>query len=92
MYLRKGDGPRIVTLPDGTQMTRADLPPKGTTRWVARRKEAVVRGVQAGLLTRDEAIERYDLSAEELDEWERAMNSHGTNGLKTTLIQQYRQS
>lgn len=92
MYLRKGDGPRIVTLPDGTQMTRADLPPKGTTRWVARRKEAVVRGVQAGLLTRDEAIERYDLSTEELDEWERAMISHGTNGLKTTLLQQYRQS
>ena len=47
MFLRKGTGPRVVTLPDGTQMTRADLPPPGTTRWVARRKESVVRGVQA---------------------------------------------
>ena len=92
MYLRKGPGPRVVTLPDGTQMTRADLPPPGTTRWVARRKEAVVRGVQSGLIDRDEAIARYDLSDEELHGWEQAMAEHGTNGLKTTLIQQFRQS
>jgi hypothetical protein len=90
MYLRKGPGPRVVTLPNGTQMSRADLPPVGTTRWVARRKESVVRGVQAGLLTREEAIERYDLSDEEFDSWEQAMDAHGTNGLKTTLIQQFR--
>ena len=92
MYLRKGPGPRVVTLPDGSQMSRADLPPVGTTRWVARRKQAVVRGVQSGLLTREEAIERYELSEEELDSWDHAMTAHGTNGLKTTLIQRYRQS
>lgn len=90
MYLRKGPGPHVVTLPNGTQMSRADLPPVGTTRWVARRKESVVRGVHAGLLTREEAIERYDLSDEEFDSWEQAMDAHGTNGLKTTLIQQFR--
>ena len=90
MYLRKGPGPRVVTLPDGTQMTRADLPPEGTTRWVARRKQAVVRGVQSGLLTMTEAVERYELSEEEYHEWERAIATHGTNGLKTTLIQHFR--
>ncbi|CTQ50592.1 CtrA inhibitor SciP [Jannaschia donghaensis] len=92
MYLRKGPGPRVVTLPDGTQMSRADLPPAGTTRWVARRKQAVVRGVQAGLITREDAIARYDLSDEELAGWEEAMVAHGTNGLKTTLLQKIRQS
>ncbi|MCK0166469.1 DUF1153 domain-containing protein [Jannaschia sp. S6380] len=92
MYLRKGPGPRMVTLPDGTRMTRADLPPIGTRRWVARRKEAVVRGVQSGLLPREEAMERYDLSDEELESWEKAVDAHGRNGLKTTLLQQYRQS
>lgn len=92
MYLRKGPGPRVVTLPDGTQMTRADLPPAGTTRWVARRKEAVVRGVRAGLIGREEAIATYELSEEELDGWEQAMEAFGTNGLKTTLVQQLRQS
>ncbi|WP_299813173.1 DUF1153 domain-containing protein [uncultured Jannaschia sp.] len=90
MYIRKGPGPRIVTLPDGTQMTRADLPPVGTTRWVARRKEAVVRGVQSGLIPREEALARYELTDEEFDGWERAMTSYGTDGLKTTLLQQYR--
>ncbi|CTQ32988.1 CtrA inhibitor SciP [Jannaschia rubra] len=92
MYLRKGPGPHVVTLPDGSQMSRADLPAIGTTRWVARRKEAVVRGIQAGLITREEAIARYDLSDEELAGWESAMSAHGTNGLKTTLTQQFRQS
>ncbi|SDY95123.1 Protein of unknown function [Jannaschia faecimaris] len=92
MYLRKGPGPRVVTLPDGSQMSRADLPPQGTNRWVARRKEAVVRGVQAGLITREDAIKIYDLSDEELDSWEHAMASHGKNGLKTTLLQQYRKT
>ena len=29
MFLKKIDGPRAVTLPDGTIMTRADLPVPG---------------------------------------------------------------
>ena len=92
MYLRKGPGPRVVTLPDGTQMSRADLPPGRTTRWVARRKQAVVRGIQAGLISRAEALELYNLSEEELTGWEESVTAHGPNGLKTTLIQYYRQS
>ncbi|MEY8837794.1 DUF1153 domain-containing protein, partial [Cribrihabitans sp. XS_ASV171] len=34
MFLRKVEGPRSVTLPDGSIMTRADLPPANTRRWV----------------------------------------------------------
>jgi hypothetical protein len=90
MYLRKGDGPHVVTLPDGSQMSQADLPPPHTTRWVARRKEAVVRGVQAGLITESEAFSRYDLSEEEFREWQAGMSAHGMDGLKTTMIQRYR--
>jgi len=90
MYLKKGPGPRVVTLPDGTQMTRADLPPPGTTRWVARRKAAVVRGVESGLITLDEAISRYDLSEEEYLSWAEMASRYGTDGLKTTLLQQFR--
>lgn len=92
MYLRKGPGPRVVTLSDGSQMTRADLPPSGTTRWVARRKAAVVRGVQSGLIGREEAMETYSLSEEELDGWVQAIDAHGPNGLKTTMTQQFRQT
>ncbi|MBZ0123188.1 MAG: DUF1153 domain-containing protein [Roseovarius sp.] len=87
MYLKKVDGPRAVKLPDGTMMTRADLPPDDTGRWVASRKLAVVRGVVHGLISRAEAERRYGLSAEEFDEWLRAVSTGGKDGLKVTLRQ-----
>jgi len=54
MYLKKVDGPRSVTLPDGTILTRADLPPKETRRWVASRKAVLVQAVAHGLIPRAE--------------------------------------
>ena len=59
MYLKKVDGPRAVTLPDGTVLTQADLPERNTKRWVASRKAALVRGVLYGLITQEGAQERY---------------------------------
>ena len=91
MYLKKVDGPRAVTLPDGSVMTRADLPPADTKRWVASRKAAVVRGVLSGLIGRDEALSRYGLSEEEFNEWLRAISTHGLDALKATAVQKYRQ-
>ncbi|MCK0121402.1 DUF1153 domain-containing protein [Loktanella sp. F6476L] len=91
MYLRKIDGPRSVTLPDGSVMTRADLPPTDTRRWVASRKASVIKAVAAGLLTRPEALEMYSLSDEEFAEWETAVAEHGEAALKTTSLQRYRQ-
>lgn len=91
MYLKKVDGPRIVTLPDGSTMSRADLPPKSTVRWVASRKAQVVRAVAYGLITREEALERYGLSDDEFDSWIRAVEKHGIEALKTTALQKYRQ-
>ena len=55
MYLKKVDGPRAVSLPDGSVMTRADLPAQDTRRWVASRKAKVVRAVIYGLITAAEA-------------------------------------
>jgi hypothetical protein len=91
MFLKKIDGPRAVTLPNGTVLTRADLPDPGTNRWVASRKARVVRAVQSGLLTAAEARDRYDLSEEELDQWLQAVATHGEGALKVTRIQKYLQ-
>ena len=91
MYLKKVDGPRAVRLPDGTIMTRADLPPANTRRWVASRKAAVVRGVSSGLITQAEALKRYSLSEEEYGEWQSAVAKHGVAALKATALQKYRQ-
>jgi len=91
MYLKKVDGPRAVNLPDGSVMTRADLPPVTTKRWVASRKAAVVRGVIYGLITQSEAIKRYGLSEEEFLSWVSAVATHGEEALKATTLKKYRQ-
>ena len=91
MYLKRVDGPRQVTLPDGSTLTRADLPKPDTKRWVASRKAVVVRAVIHGLITEAEALERYALSQEEFALWRQAVEQHGENALKVTAIQKYRQ-
>ncbi len=90
MFLRKVDGPRTVTLPDGTTMSRADLPPAETRRWVASRKAAVVRGVNAGLISEAEALQLYGLGAEELQAWRVAVDKYGEAALKATALNRYR--
>jgi len=91
MYLKKVGGPRAVTLPDGTVFSRADLPPPDTSRWVASRKLAVVRGVAYGLMTRSEAMSIYGLSDEEFDSWVRGVEKHGMDALKVTQLKIHRQ-
>ena len=71
-------------------MTRADLPDPATRRWVASRKAAVVRAVNGGLITRESALETYDLSDEEYTQWESAITSHGEAALRVTALQTYR--
>ena len=91
MYLRKTPGRRTAVLPDGTILTPADLP-DANTRWVARRKATVVRAIQYGLLARDDAMNRYGLTGEELDSWTRAVEGPGIDALKVTSLQRYRES
>ncbi|MEL6284821.1 MAG: DUF1153 domain-containing protein [Pseudomonadota bacterium] len=76
--------------PDGGRLTLDDLPPSNIKRWVTRRKAEVVAAVQGGLLSRDAAIDRYALSSEEFEGWERLYTSHGTKGLRATRLQDYR--
>lgn len=92
MFVKKIRGPRLVKLPDGTVMTRDDLPDASTTRWVASRKAAVVKAVRHGLIHADEAVELYGLSEEELTHWMDTSESHGETGLKVTRLQEFRQS
>jgi hypothetical protein len=91
MFLKKIEGIRSVTLPDGNILTQADLPPVRTTRWVASRKIAVVRGVLYGLITKEQALRRYGLSQEEFQGWVTSAAIHGQDGLKTTNVQKIRQ-
>ena len=76
--------------PDGTALTLKDLPPANTRRWVIRRKAEVVAAVRGGLLSLEQACERYSLTEEEYHSWEKGIEKHGMQGLRTTRIQQYR--
>lgn len=82
--------PAQIIGPLGEPLTLADLPPANTRRWVIRRKAEVVAAVSGGLLTMDEALERYSLSLEEFASWQRAVDRSGMQGLRVTRLQQYR--
>ena len=71
-------------------MTLETLPAPNTRRWVIRRKAEVVAAISGGLLTLDEACERYRLSLEEVVAWQRAVERSGMLGLRVTRLQHYR--
>ena len=81
---------RYVIGPDGRAMTVADLPPQDTKRWVIRRKAELVAAVRGGLLSLEEACERYTLTVDEFLSWQRSIDKHGLPGLRATRVQEYR--
>ncbi|AQS41187.1 MAG: Hypothetical protein BHV28_04750 [Candidatus Tokpelaia hoelldobleri] len=81
---------KYVIGPDGSPLTITDLPPVDTRRWVIRRKAEVVAAVRGGLLSLEDACQRYTLTVEEFLSWQISIDQHGLAGLRTTRIQQYR--
>jgi len=83
-------GEKYVIGPTGAPLTLTDLPPANTERWVIRRKAEVVAAVRGGLLSLDDACNRYRLTNEEFLTWQKSIDRHGLAGLRTTRLQQYR--
>ena len=71
-------------------LTLKDLPPANTDRWVIRRKAEVVAAVRGGLISLEDALAKYRLTAEEFLAWQKAIDKWGMQGLRTTRIQSYR--
>src|SRR3984885_10789934 len=84
-----GEQVKIVRISD-RQKELDKLPPPETKRWVMRRKAQVVAAVRSGLLTFEEACERYRLSEEEFKSWISLLDSYGVRGLRATRTQEYR--
>jgi len=86
-------GYRATMPPDsGTSVPILELPPTDTNRWGPRRKAIVVAAVRLGVLSLQDACQRYQLSVEEFLAWQRALDRHGVPGLRTTRLQIYRDS
>jgi len=78
--------PREVRGPTGRRITREDLPPADTVRWVPRRKAELVCGLMAEIITHAEAVRVYALSLEEIVHWTHLYRRFGLKGLMTTQI------
>jgi hypothetical protein len=79
-----------VVGPDGQVLTLSSLPKTNTTRWVTSRKAQVIAAIKGGLLTLEEASARYQLTLDELSDWQTSLEQHGARGLRATFVQQYR--
>lgn len=81
---------KAVIGPTARYLTLDDLPDPKTKRWVPRRKAEVIHAVRGGLLSKADAMHRYNLTNAEYTEWESHYNSHGMGGLRVTHLQDYR--
>ena len=88
-FSTSGDQVKIIRLSD-RQKEMDKLPSAMTRRGVMRRKAQVVAAVRGGLLTFEEACERYHLSEEEFNSWINLLDQHGLRGLRATRVQEYR--
>jgi len=82
--------PERVIGPFGEALSLDDLPKNNMTRWVIRRKAEVVAAVHGGLLSLEEACDRYDLSLEEFLSWQESIDRSGLPGLRISYLSQYR--
>jgi len=58
---------------------------------MAARKAELVAAVRGGLLSLEEACERYALTIDEFLSWQRTLDRHGLPGLRATRVQDYRE-
>ncbi len=84
--------PDSVIGPAGQPLTLDTLPPADTHRWVIRRKAEVVAAVRNGLISLEDACDRYRLSVEEYSSWQSLVEAHGLPGLRTTRLKTYRRT
>jgi hypothetical protein len=75
--------------PTGQPLTLEDLPPPDTVRWVVRRKAELIAAIRGGLISLEDACQRYELSREEVESWAASLEKFGVRGLRTTKLQLY---
>jgi hypothetical protein len=84
-----GRRPGVVG-PLGQCLTAQDLPRPDLDRWGPRRKAEVVVAIRGGLISLEEAVDRYRLSMEEVANWLNLFDRHGLKGLRVTHLKTYR--
>ena len=75
---------------DGKHVTPADLPSRTHKRWRSSDKAIVLVAVHTGVLSFEEACERYELSLDEFLSWQRWFESQGMPDLRATMRGKFR--
>ncbi len=91
MRNRQDGGRYSVVGPRGNILNQRNLPSAVAQHWTPTKKAEVVAAVRNGLLSLDEARERYSMTIEEYTSWERHLDEHGLEGLLLGKLQEYRQ-
>lgn len=86
LSLTEASSTRTVIGPYGEVLTLDALPKPGPMRWVPRRKAQVVAAVQGGMLSVEEACERYSISLDEFNSWQVALAQGGLKALRSYSI------
>jgi hypothetical protein len=68
--------------PSRSPAVGAGAPPPRPERWLPQRKAEVVAAVDGGVLSLDDALERYALTIEEYLGWQRSLRDGGIAGLR----------
>lgn len=76
--------------PYGELLTIDKLPSRND-RWTPRRKAEVVAAVRGGALDVDFACQWYNISRQEFDSWDKALDHAGLRALKVTKLKMYRE-
>ena len=82
----------IVVGPCGDVLTRREMPQNFRLRWTARRKAEVVIAVETGILSLNEACERYIISPEEFFVWKNDYARQGMESLRCSALKRQRET
>jgi hypothetical protein len=82
----------VVLGPCGDVLTRREMPASFRLRWTARRKAEVVIAVETGILSLNEACERYIISPEEFFAWKTDYAQEGMESLRCNALKRQRET
>jgi len=71
--LQNNEPVSYVIGPQGAILTPADLPSTNVKRWTVYRKAEIIAAIRGGLLSLEDACERYSLTVEEFVSWQQPM-------------------
>ncbi len=86
---------QILPFPAASTQTEAildALPSDTITRWTPSAKKAVLDAIRVGAISIIDACRRFNLSADELDAWDKRERMYGRKGLMSTRISRYRRA